>query len=160
MISGTVGISDGPTVGPPLRSIPGSPSFPPAHIEGVEGIANTIEGLDDETLSSEARDELSAMLISAIAEYDLVHGLVKDQIDEPAEIVLTRWLVTVGSRVEADEPMFEISTPAVDTEVPSPTGGVVVQIFAAASSVITKDQILANVLTDNPAAPAFKHLGD
>ena len=38
-----------------------------AHIEGVEAIADTIEGLDDETLSDADRDELSAMLIGAIA---------------------------------------------------------------------------------------------
>lgn len=37
------------------------------HIEGVEAIADTIEGLDDETLSAEDREELSAMLIDAIA---------------------------------------------------------------------------------------------
>jgi hypothetical protein len=38
-----------------------------AHIEGVDAIAQTVESLDDEQLDDEARDELSAMLIAAIA---------------------------------------------------------------------------------------------
>ena len=39
------------------------------------------------------------------------------------EGTLTRWLKKVGERVERDEPLFEISTDKVDTEIPSPAEG-------------------------------------
>jgi pyruvate dehydrogenase E2 component (dihydrolipoamide acetyltransferase) len=44
------------------------------------------------------------------------------------EGTITRWLKQEGDRVEADEPLFEISTDKVDTEVPSPVAGVLQSI--------------------------------
>src|SRR6266540_1360710 len=44
------------------------------------------------------------------------------------EGTITRWLKQEGDRVEADEPLFEISTDKVDTEVPSPVSGVLTSI--------------------------------
>ena len=41
------------------------------------------------------------------------------------EGTLTRWLKKPGDRVERDEPLFEISTDKVDTEIPSPAAGVI-----------------------------------
>jgi Pyruvate/2-oxoglutarate dehydrogenase complex, dihydrolipoamide acyltransferase (E2) component, and related enzymes len=38
------------------------------------------------------------------------------------EGTVTRWLKQVGDRVEVDEPLVEVSTDKVDTEVPSPAG--------------------------------------
>src|SRR6267154_38584 len=40
------------------------------------------------------------------------------------EGTVTRWLKKEGERVEADEPLLEVSTDKVDTEIPSPAGGV------------------------------------
>src|SRR5215203_1845299 len=40
------------------------------------------------------------------------------------EGTITRWIKQEGDRVEADEPLFEVSTDKVDTEVPSPVAGV------------------------------------
>jgi 2-oxoglutarate dehydrogenase E2 component (dihydrolipoamide succinyltransferase) len=45
-----------------------------------------------------------------------------------AEGTVTKWHKKVGDRVERDEPLFEISTDKVDTEIPSPTAGVLVEI--------------------------------
>jgi 2-oxoglutarate dehydrogenase E2 component (dihydrolipoamide succinyltransferase) len=53
------------------------------------------------------------------------------------EGTITRWLKQEGDRVEADEPLFEISTDKVDTEVPSPVSGVL------ASIEVPEDQIVA-----------------
>ncbi len=39
------------------------------------------------------------------------------------EGTLTKWLKKPGDRVERDEPLFEISTDKVDTEIPSPAAG-------------------------------------
>lgn len=47
------------------------------------------------------------------------------------EATVTRWLKQVGERVEADEPLLEVSTDKVDTEIPSPSGGVLLKILVA-----------------------------
>jgi pyruvate dehydrogenase E2 component (dihydrolipoamide acetyltransferase) len=46
-----------------------------------------------------------------------------------SEGTVTRWLKQEGDQVEADEPLLEISTDKVDTEVPSPASGTVTQIL-------------------------------
>jgi 2-oxoglutarate dehydrogenase E2 component (dihydrolipoamide succinyltransferase) len=46
------------------------------------------------------------------------------------EGTVTRWLKSVGDRVEVDEPLLEVSTDKVDTEIPSPVAGVLEQILA------------------------------
>ena len=40
------------------------------------------------------------------------------------EGTVTRWLKAVGDSVEADEPLLEVATDKVDTELPSPAAGV------------------------------------
>ncbi|WP_073934886.1 2-oxo acid dehydrogenase subunit E2 [Streptomyces sp. CB02400] len=47
------------------------------------------------------------------------------------EGTVTRWLKEVGERVESDEPLLEISTDKVDTEIPSPASGVLLTITVA-----------------------------
>src|ERR1700760_909730 len=44
------------------------------------------------------------------------------------EGTVTRWLKKEGERVEADEPLLEVSTDKVDTEIPSPAAGVLREI--------------------------------
>ncbi|HEV3327996.1 MAG TPA: biotin/lipoyl-containing protein, partial [Acidimicrobiales bacterium] len=45
------------------------------------------------------------------------------------EGIVTRWFKAVGDRVERDEPLFEISTDKVDSELPSPAAGVLTEIL-------------------------------
>ena len=45
------------------------------------------------------------------------------------EGTITKWLKAVGDQVERDEPLFEVSTDKVDSEVPSPVGGVLTEIL-------------------------------
>lgn len=45
------------------------------------------------------------------------------------EGTITRWLKSVGDRVSRDEPLFEVSTDKVDTEVPSPSSGILQEII-------------------------------
>ncbi|MEV7606660.1 2-oxoglutarate dehydrogenase, E2 component, dihydrolipoamide succinyltransferase [Paenarthrobacter sp. NPDC089322] len=47
------------------------------------------------------------------------------------EGTVTRWLKQVGDRVEIDEPLLEVSTDKVDTEIPSPVAGVIEEILVA-----------------------------
>src|ERR1700743_713800 len=46
------------------------------------------------------------------------------------EGTITRWLKSVGDNVEVDEPLLEVSTDKVDTEIPSPVAGTVLAIKA------------------------------
>ena len=61
-------------------------------------------------------------------------------------VVLVRWLVSVGSRVEADDPIFEVSTPQLDSEIPSPIAGVIVEFLVQEAAVAVKGAILAKLL--------------
>ena len=45
------------------------------------------------------------------------------------EGTITRWMKSVGDAVERDEPLFEVSTDKVDSEVPSPAAGVLSEIL-------------------------------
>jgi len=47
------------------------------------------------------------------------------------EGTVTRWLKHEGDRVEVDEPLLEVSTDKVDTEIPSPAAGVLTRIVVA-----------------------------
>src|ERR1700716_325487 len=69
------------------------------------------------------------------------------------EGTITRWLKQVGERVEADEPLFEVSTDKVDSEVPSPTSGVVTEILVPEGETVPVGTRLA-VLGDGGTAPA------
>ena len=52
------------------------------------------------------------------------------------EATITRWLTSRGDRIEEGEPVLEVSTDKVDTEVPSPTAGILVDILASEDTVV------------------------
>jgi len=52
------------------------------------------------------------------------------------EGTVTRWLKQVGDSVEVDEPLLEVSTDKVDTEIPSPVAGTLLQITAAEDATV------------------------
>jgi pyruvate dehydrogenase E2 component (dihydrolipoamide acetyltransferase) len=68
------------------------------------------------------------------------------------EGTVTRWLKQVGDSVEVDEPLLEISTDKVDTEVPSPVAGTVLEIRAQEDETVEVGGVLA-VIGDANAAP-------
>jgi pyruvate dehydrogenase E2 component (dihydrolipoamide acetyltransferase) len=69
---------------------------------------------------------------------------------------VTRWLKQVGDTVAMDEPLVEVSTDKVDTEIPSPVAGTVLEIIAAQDETVAIGATLATVGdSDGPsAAPA------
>ncbi|MER7499941.1 2-oxoglutarate dehydrogenase, E2 component, dihydrolipoamide succinyltransferase [Nonomuraea pusilla] len=73
------------------------------------------------------------------------------------EGTVTRWLKKEGERVEADEPLLEVSTDKVDTEIPSPSSGVLTKIVVAEDETVEVGAELA-VIDENAqpgaAAPA------
>ena len=66
------------------------------------------------------------------------------------EGTITRWLKQVGERVETDEPLFEVSTDKVDSEVPAPSSGVVSEILVQEGETAAVGTRLA-VLSDSDA---------
>jgi pyruvate dehydrogenase E2 component (dihydrolipoamide acetyltransferase) len=62
-----------------------------------------------------------------------------------SEGTVTRWLKKEGERVEADEPLLEVSTDKVDTEIPSPTSGVVSAIKVAEDETVEVGAELATI---------------
>ncbi|RKN18918.1 2-oxoglutarate dehydrogenase, E2 component, dihydrolipoamide succinyltransferase [Micromonospora musae] len=69
------------------------------------------------------------------------------------EGTVTRWLKQVGETVEADEPLLEVSTDKVDTEIPSPVGGTLLEIKVAEDETAAVGAELA-VIGAAGAAPA------
>jgi 2-oxoglutarate dehydrogenase E2 component (dihydrolipoamide succinyltransferase) len=59
------------------------------------------------------------------------------------EGTVSRWLKQVGDTVEADEPLLEVSTDKVDTEIPSPTSGVLLEIKAQEDETVEVGAVLA-----------------
>src|ERR1700751_3247915 len=59
------------------------------------------------------------------------------------EGTVTRWLKREGERVEADEPLLEVSTDKVDTEIPSPVSGVLRGITVAEDETVAVGAQLA-----------------
>ena len=70
------------------------------------------------------------------------------------EGTVSRWLKQVGDSVRLDETIVEISTDKVDTEVPSPGAGVVVEILVAEGATVDVGTRLAVLSTDPGAVPA------
>ena len=69
------------------------------------------------------------------------------------EGTISRWLKQVGDTVEADEPIVEVSTDKVDTEIPAPTGGVLLEIRVNEDETAAVGAVIA-VIGEPGAAPA------
>src|SRR5579883_1710494 len=79
------------------------------------------------------------------------------------EGTLTKWLKKPGERVERDEPLFEISTDKVDTEIPSPSAGTLSEVLVEEGKTVGINTIVARIdesgsgagkAEAKPAAPA------
>ena len=72
------------------------------------------------------------------------------------EGTVTRWLKAVGDTVSADEPLLEVSTDKVDTEIPSPVSGVLLEIVAGEDAVVLVGGALAIIgdSADATSAPS------
>lgn len=61
------------------------------------------------------------------------------------EGTLTKWLKKAGERVERDEPLFEISTDKVDTEIPSPAAGTLAQVLVEEGKTVAINTVVARI---------------
>src|SRR3982750_680047 len=72
------------------------------------------------------------------------------------EGTLTKWLKKPGERVERDEPLFEISTDKVDTEIPSPSAGTLSEVLVEEGNTVGINTVVARIDEAGGAAAAPK----
>ena len=70
-----------------------------------------------------------------------------------SEGTITKWLKQPGEAVSADEPLLEISTDKVDTEVPSPATGIVQEVLAQEGETVDVGTKLATIAPEGADAP-------
>jgi 2-oxoglutarate dehydrogenase E2 component (dihydrolipoamide succinyltransferase) len=68
------------------------------------------------------------------------------------EGTLTKWLRKSGDAVERDEPLFEISTDKVDTEIPSPAAGVLAEVLVQEGQTVQVNAVVARISEGGAAA--------
>jgi 2-oxoglutarate dehydrogenase E2 component (dihydrolipoamide succinyltransferase) len=68
------------------------------------------------------------------------------------EGTLTKWLKKAGEHVERDEPLFEISTDKVDTEIPSPAAGTLQEVLVDEGATVAINTIVARIAEEGGAA--------
>jgi len=69
------------------------------------------------------------------------------------EGTVTRWLKNEGDHINVDEPLLEVSTDKVDTEIPSPVAGTLSKILVPIDSTVAVGADLA-LIEDGVASPA------
>ncbi|HEX5229633.1 MAG TPA: 2-oxoglutarate dehydrogenase, E2 component, dihydrolipoamide succinyltransferase [Bryobacteraceae bacterium] len=75
------------------------------------------------------------------------------------EGTLTKWLKKPGEHVDRDEPLFEISTDKVDTEIPSPTAGVLKEVLVEEGKTVAISTVVGRIEEgsgNGASAPAAK----
>lgn len=69
------------------------------------------------------------------------------------EATINKWLVTEGSMVKEEEPLVEVATDKVDSEVPSPAKGIIVSIIATEGTVAKVGEVIAILENDQSYKP-------
>ncbi|AKK06530.1 2-oxoglutarate dehydrogenase E2 component [Corynebacterium mustelae] len=84
----------------------------------------------------------------------MAHSVVMPELGESVtEGTITQWLKSVGDTVSVDEPLLEVSTDKVDTEVPSPVAGVLLEIRAQEDDTVDVGEVIA-IIGEEGEAPA------
>lgn len=88
------------------------------------------------------------------------HQLILPKMGESvSEATIIKWLKQPGERIEEDEPVLEIATDKVDSDVPSPVAGILKEQLFAADAVVQVGQVLAVIATDglDSVSPEPRH---
>ncbi len=70
------------------------------------------------------------------------------------EGTVTRWLKQVGEYVHADEPLLEVSTDKVDTEIPAPASGILLEIIAGEDATVAVGSVIAVIDAESSTSPS------
>ncbi|WP_305764510.1 biotin/lipoyl-containing protein, partial [Corynebacterium sp. HMSC071B10] len=85
----------------------------------------------------------------------MAHSVEMPELGESVtEGTITTWLKEVGDTVEVDEPLLEVSTDKVDTEIPSPVAGVLIEVKAEEDDTVEVGEVIAIIGEEGEEAPA------
>ena len=91
----------------------------------------------------------------------MAHSVVMPELGESVtEGTITQWLKSVGDTVEVDEPLLEVSTDKVDTEIPSPVAGTILEIKAEEDDTVDVGEVIAIIGDEGESAPAAEQSED
>ena len=114
------------------------------------GDPNAAPATPEPTPVVEEKVDVAAQTSSAGAATDVVMPELGESVTEGT---ITRWLKQVGDTVEVDEALLEVSTDKVDTEVPSPVAGTIVEILHDEDDTVDVGAVIVRIGDPN-AAPA------
>ncbi len=84
--------------------------------------------------------------LSSVAPRGLVHDITMPKLGETVtEGTVSAWLKQVGDEIALDDPLFEVSTDKIDSEIPSPYDGVLLEILVAAGDTVPVGTPLARI---------------
>lgn len=111
---------------------------------------------EPEPAPAESRSEPAAAAPSGTAQQSgqRVEVLMPQMGESVMEGTVIEWAKKVGDHVETDETLLEIATDKVDTEIPSPESGILLEILAEAGETIEVGQVIAIIGTGSGAAAA------
>ena len=119
--------------------------------EKVEDAATTADSGEDTEQAAEAKTEQAPTADTKQASGNSVEVTLPALGESVTEGTVTRWLKQVGESIEVDEPLLEVSTDKVDTEVPSPVAGTILEIKVQEDEDAEVGQVLA-IVGDESAA--------
>ena len=65
------------------------------------------------------------------------------------EATITKWFVKEGDKIEEDEPLFEVATDKVDSEIPSPVDGIIKKIFFEVNAIVPVGETVIIITTED-----------
>ena len=104
-----------------------------------------------EPAAEDSAPEQAAPATSTASDADGKDVVLPELGESVTEGTVTRWLKSVGDDVEVDEPLLEISTDKVDTEIPSPFAGTLQQILVQEDETVAVGSPLAKIGSGSPA---------
>ncbi|WP_036284143.1 2-oxoglutarate dehydrogenase, E2 component, dihydrolipoamide succinyltransferase [Microbacterium luticocti] len=148
--SGASAPAEQPAEAAPAAEAPAAEA-PAEAAPAAQAPAQDAEAEQAETASAAAPAEPATTTAPAGAGRDVVLPELGESVTEGT---VTRWLKNVGDTVAVDEPLLEISTDKVDTEIPSPFAGVLQQILVGEDETVAVGSPLGRIGEAGAAAPA------
>jgi len=117
--------------------------------EGEESTADSAEAEAEEAPAEEPKEEKKAAPKASGPATDVEMPELGESVTEGT---ITQWLKSVGDTVEVDEPLLEVSTDKVDTEIPSPVAGTLIEILADEDETVDVGEVIARIGDADAAA--------
>ncbi|GEB94405.1 2-oxoglutarate dehydrogenase, E2 component, dihydrolipoamide succinyltransferase [Microbacterium lacticum] len=145
--SGSASAGDAPAAEEPQAEAAPAAEAPAAEAPAAEAPAQVSEPAQPETAPEQAVDTPAPA-----ASGDAKDVVLPELGESVTEGTVTRWLKQVGDDVAVDEPLLEISTDKVDTEIPSPVAGTLQEIVVGEDETVAVGAVLARIGSGAPAA--------